>query len=49
MRNSVLVAFEGSGRHLDGWAHEAVGLAVLAVVCLAIARVMYPPRGARHV
>jgi exosortase/archaeosortase family protein len=49
LRNTVLVAFEASGDHLAGWAHEAVGLAVLAAVCAAIARVMYGPHGGRHV
>jgi hypothetical protein len=49
LRNSVLVAFEGAGRHLAGWAHQAVGLAVLGGVCMAIAWVMHLPRGDRHV
>ena len=40
LRNTVLVAAEGSGRHLPGWAHDAVGLVVLAAVCAAIASVM---------
>jgi exosortase/archaeosortase family protein len=49
LRNSVLVAFEGAGRHLAGWAHQAVGLAVLAAVCAAIAWLMHRPHGGRHV
>jgi exosortase/archaeosortase family protein len=49
VRNAVLVAFEASGQHLAAWAHEAVGLALLAAVCAAIARVMHGPFGARHV
>ena len=49
VRNTVLVAFEASGQHLAGWAHEAVGLALLAAVCAAIARVMHGPLGGRHV
>lgn len=40
LRNAVLVAFEASGRHLDRWAHDAVGLVVLAAVCGGIAWVM---------
>jgi exosortase/archaeosortase family protein len=49
LRNAVLVAFEASGQHLAGWAHDAVGLIVLAVVCMGIARVMHGPLGERHV
>lgn len=49
LRNTLLVAFEASGHHLAGWAHEAVGLVVLAAVCAAIARVMHLPNGGRHV
>ena len=49
VRNTVLVAFEASGRHLAGWAHEAVGLALLAAVCAAIARIMHGPLRGRHV
>jgi exosortase/archaeosortase family protein len=49
LRNAVLVAFEASGHHLPGWAHDAVGLVVLAAVCAAIARVMHGPVGGRHV
>jgi len=40
LRNTLLVAFEGMGRPLPGWAHETLGLLVLALVCGAIARVM---------
>lgn len=49
LRNSLLVAFEGAGRPPAGWTHQAVGLAVLAAVCAAIAWVMHAPRGDRHV
>jgi len=49
LRNTLLVAFEASSHHLAGWLHEAVGLAVLAAVCAAIARVMHQPRGDCHV
>jgi exosortase/archaeosortase family protein len=49
LRNSVLVAFEASGHHLADWAHQAVGLAVLAAVCAAIAWVMHLPQGAHRV
>ena len=49
LRNAVLVAFEASGQHLAGWAHDAVGLIVLAAVCAGIARVMHGPFGARDV
>jgi exosortase/archaeosortase family protein len=48
LRNTLLVALEVSGRHPAGWLHEAVGLAVLAAVCAAIARVMHGPRGGCH-
>ena len=47
LRNAVLVAVEASGHHLAGWAHDAVGLVVLAAVCAAIARVMHGPHGER--
>jgi len=40
VRNTVLVAAEASGQHLPGWAHEAVGLVVLALVCGGIGWVM---------
>ena len=55
VRNTVLVAAEGAGRHLPGWAHEAVGLVVLAAVCAAIGACMARHEaasrdpGARHV
>ena len=49
VRNTILVAAEASGRHLPGWAHEAVGLVVLAGVCGAIAWVMSRPERNRHV
>ena len=44
LRNSVLVGFEGAGHALAPWLHEAVGLAVLAAVCGAIACLMAPGR-----
>jgi exosortase/archaeosortase family protein len=44
LRNSVLVAFEGAGRPLAPWAHDAFGLLVLAAVCAGIARAMAPRR-----
>ena len=44
VRNSVLVGFEGAGLALAPWLHEALGLAVLALVCGGIARVMAPER-----
>ena len=48
LRNAVLVAFEGSGQPLAGWAHDAFGLAVLAAVCGGIAWTMArPSRAAR--
>jgi exosortase/archaeosortase family protein len=40
VRNTLLVAAEASGRHLPPWAHEGVGLALLALVCSAIVAVM---------
>jgi exosortase/archaeosortase family protein len=49
LRNSVLVAAEGAGQHLPGWAHDMVGLLVLAAVCSAIARVMWQSQGGHHV
>jgi exosortase/archaeosortase family protein len=49
VRNTILVAAEASGRHLPGWAHEGVGLVVLAAVCGAIAWVMSRPERNRHV
>jgi len=46
LRNSVLVGFEGTGHALAPWLHEAVGLAVLALVCGAIAQLMATARRA---
>ena len=43
LRNTLLVAAEASGRHLPGWAHETVGLVVLAMVCGGIGWVMGRP------
>ena len=55
VRNSLLVAAEGAGQPLPAWGHEALGLAVLAAVCGAIALLMQQPAptrratfGARH-
>ena len=44
VRNSVLIAFEGAGHALAPWAHNTLGLVVLAVVCGCIARLMVPAR-----
>jgi exosortase/archaeosortase family protein len=44
LRNSVLIAFEGAGHALAPWAHNTLGLVVLAAVCSAIARLMVPAR-----
>jgi exosortase/archaeosortase family protein len=44
LRNSVLVAFEGAGQPMAPWAHNAFGLAVLALVCGGIAWAMAPRR-----
>ncbi|CAN7148500.1 exosortase Q [Variovorax sp. LjRoot290] len=44
LRNSVLVGFEGAGLALAPWLHEALGLAVLALVCGGIAWAMAPAR-----
>jgi len=49
LRNAVLVALEASVHHLATWAHDAVGLIVLAAVCACIARVIHGPLGARNV
>ncbi len=43
LRNSLLVAAEGAGRPLPAWGHEALGLAVLAGVCAAVAWQMARP------
>lgn len=40
VRNTVLVALEASGKPVAGWAHETIGLWVLASVCGGIAWVM---------
>jgi exosortase/archaeosortase family protein len=49
VRNAVLVALEAAGTRLPAWAHDAVGLAVLAAVCAAIAWAMRRTEGERHV
>ena len=45
VRNTVLVAAQASNHPLPLWAHEAVGLLVLALVCWAVVAVM--AQGAR--
>lgn len=47
-RNTALVAAQASGWPLPGWAHEAVGLALLAAVCGAIAGVVSCPAKDGH-
>ncbi|MET0542079.1 MAG: archaeosortase/exosortase family protein, partial [Variovorax sp.] len=58
VRNAVLLACEGAGRPLASWAHETLGLVVLATVCAGIAWAVAPRRtrameepvqGGRHV
>ncbi|MDQ0043329.1 exosortase Q [Variovorax boronicumulans] len=44
VRNTVLIAFEGAGHALAPWAHNALGLVVLAAVCGCIGRLMVPAR-----
>jgi exosortase/archaeosortase family protein len=39
-RNTLLIALEATGHAASGWAHDALGLAVLAAVCGGIAWVM---------
>ena len=41
LRNALLVGFEGAGRPLAPWAHQAVGLVLLAAVCGGIAWAMH--------
>ena len=48
VRNSLLVAVEAAGRAPPPWLHDALGLALLAAVCGAIAWVMNHSRGDRH-
>ncbi len=48
VRNSVLVALEGARYDLAAWLHEALGLAVLALVCGGIAAAM-ARTGGHHV
>jgi len=48
VRNAVLVGLEGAGRPLAPWAHEALGLVLLAAVCGGIAWAMQR-RGHHHV
>lgn len=45
MRNSLLVALESRPQGLDETLHQGIGLAVLAMVCAAVAVTM---KGARH-
>lgn len=49
LRNAVLVALEVSGGTPPRWLHDAVGLAMLAVVCTAIAWLMHEPKEHSHV
>lgn len=51
VRNSVLVALEGTGHALAPWLHDAFGLVLLALVCAGIAWVMahITPTGGRRV
>lgn len=51
VRNSVLLALEGAGHAPAPWLHDAFGLALLALVCGAIACAMgmgRVPSGGRH-
>lgn len=57
LRNTLLVAAEGAGLPLPDWGHELLGLAVLGLVCAAVAWQMArpaalpvprPSTGARH-
>ncbi len=43
VRNTILVALDASGQTVPAWAHEGVGLAMLAVVCCGIVWVMSRP------
>jgi exosortase/archaeosortase family protein len=48
VRNSLLVAAEGGVVAWPAWSHDAVGLAVLGLVCAAAAGLMRPePADAR--
>lgn len=47
VRNAILVGLEGADRPLAPWAHEALGLVLLAAVCSGIAWAMQH-RGRRH-
>jgi exosortase/archaeosortase family protein len=40
VRNTVLVAYAGTGQALSSWAHEGVGLLAQALVCGAIVLLM---------
>ncbi|VWX59384.1 Exosortase [Burkholderiales bacterium 8X] len=40
LRNSLLVAFEGAGHPASPWLHDAIGLVLLALVCVGIAKAM---------
>lgn len=44
LRNSMLIAFEGAAHPLAPWAHNLLGLLILAAVCGGIARLMVPVR-----
>lgn len=43
LRNTLLVAAQAGGWSLPGWAHDGVGLVVLAAVCGAIGWTMHRP------
>ncbi len=43
LRNTVLVAAQAGGWPLPGWAHDGVGLVVLAAVCAAVGWCMHRP------
>ena len=48
LRNSVLVALEARPERLSGAAHQAIGLACLALACGAVAALMCDVRGTAH-
>lgn len=48
VRNTVLVAIESGLMPAPAWAHDAVGLVVLAAVCAAVAGLLTPRKGGIH-
>lgn len=48
LRNSVLVVLEARETALPGWAHEAIGLVALALVCTAVSVWMHGGRDAHR-